>query len=493
MRVPPDDRRVLPRRAATIVLAAAAFGLVAQYLFARERAGLNVVVATALFLAVAWRLRAFGRDPSVRDAWLPAGALAFAAFCAVRVDAPLVVFDALAALALSIGSVLALRGTRVTGLALRPLVAETCALGLALASRSAGTLAVAAPVLRSLAPPRSSRAAGYAAGLALAIPFLLLFGGLFSSADAVFQRTAKDLFELEPLRELLKDLPARVVLAAAAAWLAGGALASLDDRPEPREVRGAPLLGADVATGMLLAIDALFAFFVALQLAYLFGGRDTLDAAGIAYSAYARRGFFELVSVAGIVGALLFGLDLAVRARGRAYVAAALVLVALTSVVVASAAMRMDLYQRAYGWTELRLYASAAIAYLGLALLILAWAVARGRMAIALQRLAIAGLVVALGVNALGPADVVAGANIARFVDPAPLPEDAYRDIDLGYLISLGDGAIPALVHGLPLLPERERARLDDLLRFVAERRPAPGGWQSWSLDRERAGELLRR
>ena len=35
-----------------------------------------------------------------------------------------------------------------------------------------------------------------------------------------------------------------------------------------------------------------------LQVAYLFGGLDTLDAAGITYAQYARRGFFELVAAA---------------------------------------------------------------------------------------------------------------------------------------------------------------------------------------------------
>jgi len=151
----------------------------------------------------------------------------------------------------------------------------------------------------------------------------------------------------------------------------------------------------------------------------------------------------------------------------------------------------MDLYQAAYGWTELRFYACVGIAYLALVLAILAWAIVRSRMEVALQRLVIAGLVVAIGANAIGPSGLIARANIERVSSPAPLPEDSYRDIDLGYLISLGDGAIPALVEGLPSLPEPERARLDDLLRFVASHRPAPGGWQSWDLDRARAEALL--
>ena len=54
-----------------------------------------------------------------------------------------------------------------------------------------------------------------------------------------------------------------------------------------------------------------------LQLAYLFGGRDTLAVARMTYADYARHGFFELVAVAVLAGLLVVCLDLAVRWRSR--------------------------------------------------------------------------------------------------------------------------------------------------------------------------------
>src|SRR6185369_13044613 len=121
-------------------------------------------------------------------------------------------------------------------------------------------------------------------------------------------------------------------------WCATGALAMSAAAPalEGAERRVRRLLGAEPVTVALIALDLLFAAFVALQLTYLFGGRDTLQASGIAYSTYARRGFFELLGVAALVGAVLFAFDLIVRTRNRMYVVAALVLVALTAVVLAS-------------------------------------------------------------------------------------------------------------------------------------------------------------
>src|SRR6185436_2845521 len=162
-------------------------------------------------------------------------------------------------------------------------------------------------------------------------------------------------------------------------------------------------------------------------LAYLFGGRNTLDAAAITYSAYARRGFFELIGAVALVGALLFGLELAMHRRGRAYLGAALTLLALTVVVLGSAWYRLDLYQQAYGWTELRFYANCAIAFLALALVIFGWCVIRGRMFYSLQPVAMAAVLVALTANLVGPASFVARQNIGRILDPSGLPADAAR------------------------------------------------------------------
>ncbi len=481
------------RRAVVVVLAAVAFGLAAQYLVVRERAGVNVLVATALFLGLAWRLGPPVAAPRPREAWLPASALAFAACCAIRTDAPLVAFDAAAALALSLGSLAAFRGVAISTLPFADVLREAGRTAVAVAWRMAGQSMTALPAMRRDAAARSRRASGYGAGVLLAVPFLVVFGALFSSADAVFGRTVADVFGAAWLRELLMDLPARLTVAALAAWAVGGALALAGDRDEPgpgAARRG--WLGGESATAMLVAIDLLFGFFVVLQVAYLFGGRETLAASGVPYAEYARRGFFELVGVTALVAALLFAVDLALRERGRAYRAAALALVALTGVVLASAALRLDLYQRAYGWTELRFYAGVAIVFLAAALALLAWAVLRARMATILQRLATAGVAVALAANAIGPSAVVARANIARAVEPASLAVGASREVDLAYLVSLGDGAMPVLAASLSALPEPERGELERRLRLYALRRAAPGGWQSWNLDRERAREALR-
>lgn len=481
------------RNALAAVALASLLGLSAQFLFFGQPLGLNALLITGLFLAAAWTRR----DPDApfrgRDAWLPASTLAFAAFCGVRADASLLAFDVLATIAGAAATVAAWSGVPVSALPVAGLIAE----GWSLAGRAllgAADLLVPAWVRVRLAPRRFGRVSGYVGGVGLAAPFVVVFALLFSSADAVFARSLENVFDMKRLAELLRETPGRLFIALAIAWPAAGAMTALWRVPRDYVTsRPRSLLAGETATVTLAIVAALFAIFVAMQVAYLFGGRNTLDAAAITYSAYARRGFFELIAAVVLVGVLLFGLELLARDRGRAYRAGAFVLLALTALVLASAAFRLELYQRAYGWSELRFYAFAAIAFLAGALAIFAWRVARDRMAFVVMPLAVAAVTVALAVNAIGPSGYIARANLDRFTDPSGLPDDARRELDIWTLWSLGDGALPEMVARLDGLPTKERIAVVDLLRTSLRWRNVDGetDWRGLNVDRDLARRAL--
>jgi hypothetical protein len=342
---------------------------------------------------------------------------------------------------------------------------------------------------------RGGRLPRYAGGAVLASPFLIVFSMLFASADPVFARRMGDLVDVVQWRDLLRDVGPRAIVFLAIAWVAAARLARLVRAPLAHPTaRAAGIISVETATVVLACVDALFVAFVALQIGYLFGGRDTIDAAGIPYSAYARRGFFELIGCASLVGALLFGLGLQPRARSRVTVALGLLLVGLTMVVLGSARYRMDLYQLAYGWTELRFYALAAIAYLAVALLIVGACVAGGWMRHAVQPAVGAALAVALVVNVVAPSAFVARADLQRRIDPTGLPDDAERAMDPAYLVSLGDGAFPVLVELLPALAPEDAGILRAWLRVTASRRATRNGpepWESFNVDRAAARSAL--
>lgn len=471
------------------------FGLLAQLLFYGVGVGINLAIATIALLGVAWRVRPAGARIDRFDRWILPAAIAFAALPALRTDLMLLLFDLPATIVLVTMAAVSFAGVPLTRRALDVVFV----LGLIVAGRILAGGAVLLAALPDLGRPLARRTGGrivsVGIGIALAFPFLVVFALLFASADAVFSRALRNVFDLE--RWSIGELIGRVVLAAFFAWLAGGLFvvsgrgAETTFAPVLPRLRG--ILSSTAGTTMLLAVDALFAFFVALQIAYLFGGVDTLNATGLTYSEYGRRGFFELIAVAVLSGGLVYSVELVVARRSRTYVAAALALVVATVVVVVSAAYRMHLYQLAYGWTEQRFYALAGIVWLGAGCVVAATLIWRNETRWLLHAAGLLGLAVALAVNLIGPSAFVARQDLERIVDPGGLPDDARRTLDVYYLGSLGDGAVPTLVEYLPRLGASDRQALGSALRtFALERRDlSVGPWQALNVDRLRAREAL--
>jgi len=480
---------------AVLLSLALLFGLVAQWLFYRSPLGINVGIASTVVLAVAWRLRPIGARVDRLDRWIAPAAIVFAFLPALRVDPMLLLFDIPATIVLVAMAAVSFAGVPLT----RRAVDILMMLGLVVVGRivAGGALLLAAfPDLgRPLARRSGGRIVSVGIGIALAFPFLVVFALLFSSADAVFSTAVTNVFDFR--KWSIGEFIGRVLLAAAFAWAAGGLFVIAGRRTEtgmsPLLPRLRGLLSSTAGVTMILAVDALFVFFVGLQIAYLFGGIDTLNATGVTYSSYARRGFFELIAVAVLAGGLVFAVELVVAKRTRLYVAAALTLALATLVIVASAAYRMQLYQLAYGWTEQRFYALAGIAWLGAGGLAAAALIWRDATRWLLHVVGLTALAVAVAANLIGPSAFVARQDLERVIDPRGLPEDAYRGLDAYYLATLGDGAVPTIVEYLPRLSASDRAAMGSALRtFALEGRALePPPFSGFSLDRERARQAL--
>jgi hypothetical protein len=496
-----------------VLATASVIGIGGQGILVQTAIGLNGVLLTAAVLAAGWWIADRGRRLDPADAWIPIAAVLVAAGMAVRSDPFTLLLDAAGAAALTGASMAAFGGAAVT----RRSFAAVAALGAVVAGWAlVGILKVVGAAARVAGRGSTGRrvpphVGPIARGLLLAVPVLFVFGALFASADAVFATIAGKLLNWQIDLGGVVD---RAGLAFGIAWLVAGLLAvagGIDpqtapdtDRPAPAmQSLGAavaspapayPRLGETEAVTVLAAVVGLFGLFVGLQLAYLFGGLDTLAAAGITYAEYARRGFFELVAVTGLAAGLVIVLHGVVEHRGRPFVSAALVLALLTAAILVSAALRLRLYQEAYGWTELRLYVYATIAWMGIGIAGGSVLLARDRLRWLGHFLAIAAVAVLVGVNVVGAERHVANENAARLLDPARVPADGRTGLDVRYAISLGDDAVPALVAALPALPVADRAIvMTDLAdRWAELNRPEATGWPAWNLARERARDALR-
>ncbi|MEO5884358.1 MAG: DUF4173 domain-containing protein [Candidatus Limnocylindrales bacterium] len=492
--------RTLARR---LLFVALAIGIAADLLLDGPAFGINVPIMVAAVLAGGWFVRRRGRAPDPLDAWLPIAALVLAAFVAVRGDPFVALLDTAGAAAFTGASLVAFSGLAVT----RRSASVVLAMGAWLmAVGMAGT----PRLIRQARSPRGDAPrrrpdwlAPLGRGLFLAVPLVLIFAVLFASADPIFRRGMDDLLGW---RIDLGNLPGRVLFILAVTWFMGGLLsvaatgipdlerASLGAAARTDRLPLERVLGAAEAIVVLVAVDLVVALFVGLQVAYLFGGLDTLAAAGLTYSDYARRGYFELVAAAGLAGGVLVGLELAVRTRPRVYVAAAMALVGLTVLVLASAALRLQLYQDAYGWTELRLYVAVSIVAMALSLAVLAIFLASDRTGWLGHAMAVIGLASLVGLNLLAPAAFVAQRNVERVLDPRLVPADGFAGLDTDYLQVLPDDAIPALVEALPRLPAESLVRVRVILldrRRELAGDPAFASPFSWNAGRNAAETAL--
>ena len=318
-------------------------------------------------------------------------------------------------------------------------------------------------------------------GTLLAVPLVLVFAVLFSSADANFDQMIAGLFAWE-----IDEAIAHVLIASIGAYLAAGALNYLflaADEPAPTEgVRGMMTLGI-VEIGMALAaLDALFLAFVVVQAPYLFGGALTIERlATLSYAEYARRGFFELVTVAALVLPLLIAADWSLRrTRRRDTVIFRLLaggLVALVFIVMASAVQRMLLYQSEFGLTELRVYTTAFMGWLAVLFLLFLGTVWRGAPKPFAAAALDSGLLAIVALHVLNPDDLIARTNAMR------------PNFDALYNSSLSDDAVPALVASLPNLTEAERTVVAGCLLHRWGKPDAPD-WRSWNLARTEGRQL---
>jgi hypothetical protein len=320
-------------------------------------------------------------------------------------------------------------------------------------------------------------------GGTLSIVLLLVFGTLFASADRAFARIVNDL--LLPNVDL-GLLPARLIVFGVTLVGSGGlilagrryALATDGDVSVSEPTRR---LGRTEWITALSLLDLLFVGFVLVQVTVLFAGhRYVLATEGVTYAEYARQGFFQLLAVGALTLAVIAAAVRWARREGSRDTLLLRLLLGtlslLTLVILASALRRLNLYEDAYGLTQLRFSVHATILWMAgiFVLLLVAGATMRTTW---LPRVAILFTATAILVFTLvNPDGIVAARNVERF--------ETTGQLDLAYAQSLGVDAVPALAA----LPPGLRCWA---LQPIAERLTPSDPLLGWNLSRARARSVL--
>ena len=498
----PSPRARIARRA---LLGAALLGILADPLLRHGPWGVGLVVWMVVFATITIVLvRQSGRTLSPESTIWLAVAVLFAAGLSWRDADMLQFFDVLAMLTALVLLAMSIDAIPVPGLALarvRDLIRAAFGTGVDVATGVVPLLLRDAELHTALRPSAGGSVRRTVKALVITLPILLVFTLLLTQADPLFGAyfTFPDVD--------LEVVFSHVVIAGFFAWVVAGWLRrSLLARPAAAGTLATPFpltLGATDVTLALGALNVLFAAFVVVQIGWLFGGEAlVLRTTGLSYAEYARRGFFELMCVAGLLLPVLLGAQALIPASDvrthRFYRRLAVPLVVLLGAMMLSAGARMRLYVQYYGISTDRLFATAFMLWLAIVFVWFAFTVLRSRPRTFAAGVVVSGYVVLFSLNVLNPDVLVARANLAR----GEARRSGVAGADLRYVASLGGDAVPALVSALTApgvvtdtasAGDRCAAAAVVLNRWTGERRArADGNWAQWNLGRQRAMRAVR-
>ena len=358
----------------------------------------------------------------------------------------------------------------------------------------------------------SRRVMAIVRGLVVTLPVLVVFGVLLGSADLIFADYLGrfgDLFNVENIDDLIGRgfyvgmfawfTAGVITYAFTRDWEVGSAMSVNDDDdatdepstgeilfelsadeesatdedvsdettdaavPPKRTVSLIPRISM-IEGGMLLGgVNVLFGAFVLVQFVYLFGGRVNVTLEEFTYAEYARRGFFELVTVAVMTMALLLSADrITVRDGKREnllFRVLSIIVIVFVSVMLLSAARRMALYTDTFGLTRLRLWVNVFMAWMAVLFVVLVLSLFRVRKNVFSLGLVLVGIGYLASLNLMTPDAMIANYNLNR-VGTADV------ELDVCYIDTLSADAIPVIVRHYEMTQDDEtRERLAQVLR----------------------------
>lgn len=330
-------------------------------------------------------------------------------------------------------------------------------------------------------------------GLTIALPIVIFFALLLSSADAIFSQTLTDLFNAGKIIEYF----ARFLVILLAAWILAGtflhaAARSRDetlfsDSSEARKKR----LGLTETVIVLGSVAILFLIFVIIQFQYFFGGETNIGVQGFTYSQYARRGFSELITTAFFSLVLIMSLSALTRrdneTQRRLHITMNVVIVAEVTIMLVSAYQRLMLAIDWHGFSRLRLYPRVFMIWLGvlLAAIVILEIFRRERyfaFAFLLASFGFAASLVFFNVDVVTITHNLEGVRNGK-------------NLNTGHLASLSTDAIPALKDAFldPTFSAELHEGVGAILTCYlhSDMMESSDDWRSFNYSRQRAKRIL--
>jgi|CXWL01.1.fsa_nt_gi hypothetical protein len=237
-------------------------------------------------------------------------------------------------------------------------------------------------------------------------------------------------------------------------------------------------------------VNLLFLSFVIVQVPYLFGGMELVqNTPDFKLAEYARRGFGELVAVAGLVLPMLLATHWLIRKdaplAGKLFKIFAGIQIALLFVIMASAVQRLVLLtgNLGYGMTTVRLYPLIFMSWLAIVFVWFGVTVLRGYRQYFAWGALWSAMVVLGATHFLNPDQFIVKTNIALMQQG--------REFDAVYNSQLSDDALPALFEAIPEMSDRNRETVIYRLASRYCKMPDERDVRSFNISRSSAWSMI--
>ena len=279
-------------------------------------------------------------------------------------------------------------------------------------------------------------------GAVIAIPVLAILIPLLMSADAAFQ----GLLELLPEFEL-EEILASLIFGAGLACLTYTRAVALKHDPKVNNnyVNLRKGLNPITVNTVLGAVCAVYAVYLASQLAYFVGGFSGILPEEFTVAEYARRGFFEMAWICVInLTVMILAISFTEKKQGRSPLSIrvlCLFIGIVTLFLVVAAGAKMVLYIGSFGMTRLRVLTMVIMAFLGLTTAVVSVWLFAPKLPY-MKIVVLSAMILGAAVLWTDVDSVVAKYNVDSYLS------GQLSSVDLPHLKSLGSGAVPH-VHRL--------------------------------------------
>lgn len=493
------DKNIL--KALYIILTSLGLGLLFNFLFFEKQPGISVFIFSGILLAAVYWFAKKEQLKTKKTLWIGSLILFFALMPTVRANDFLTFLNVCAVLGLLLILANELVGMPAFLMKFKDYAVLLVMVPFRMLARALSSLSLFSQIHSNV--KNRDVWVRILKGLIMAIPVLIIFGLLFQSADLAFAKFLDGFINISISEHSIQYLALLLfAFTCALSFLSyiffpktyAYPLPLLPQNPEAETEPGSARAEQDgkgktlEVMVFLIVIASLFLLFIGFQITYLFGGDSNIVNTGFTYAEYARRGFWELLTVAFLTLVVLLLLEKYANTetkKDNKFSIPALALVAEVLVVIVSAFKRLSLYIDTYSMTTLRFYVAGFIILLFAIFLLLAVKFLQSRQenffTFGSLLLVCAFLVC---VNIINPDAFIIRSNINQYTKTGK--------VDFYYLSGLSADATPSKIELYQKLDGENKQTLKDALmsqKNILEKHYTT--WQSYNTARFKALKLL--